>query len=57
MEGKKKRRLRESIFVDVPPFHVFLPPTQQYEDPPCKGECKDTILRSTINDYFENEPE
>ena len=38
MATPKKKRLRQSIFVDVPPYHVFIPPTQQYLDPPCKGE-------------------
>jgi len=33
----RKCRLRESLFPGVPPFHVFLPPDKQYDDPPCAG--------------------
>jgi len=35
--GERKSRLRESLFVDVPPYHRFLPPYERYEDPACKG--------------------
>ena len=39
MAPPKKRRLRESLFVDVPPYHVFIPTTQEYEKEPCKGNA------------------
>ena len=34
---EKKRRLRESKFPGIPPYHVFIPLGDQYQDTVCQG--------------------
>jgi len=38
----QRRRLRESLFPGVPPYHVFLPLGEEYQEPVCQGRSKPT---------------
>jgi hypothetical protein len=37
----QRRRLRESLFPGVPPYHVFLPLGEEYQDPVCHGRSQE----------------
>merc|ERR1719348_2135948 len=36
-QDQENKRLRHSIFPNVPPYHVFLPYWETYTDPPCSA--------------------